>query len=191
MISLLAQAEPDGGMTPTQQLLADDPLWLVVLKVVALFAVGGSYLTPELKTESELVPWAQLVIALLVIARRTRPLAALRCDTVRGDARGAGTDRHDAGDQQGPLRTGIEEHRRLTGKVTPSGLPAAHRMASYLFGRHRPNAGQASSAITVLRSRSSRRCSVRRDCAAIFSQASSDRWQRSRTLSSVASWPSR
>lgn len=44
---------------------------------VALFAVGGSYLTPELRTESELVPWAQLVIALLVIARRTRPLAAL------------------------------------------------------------------------------------------------------------------
>ena len=37
---LLAQAQPDGGMTPTQQLLADDPLWLVVLKVVALFAVG-------------------------------------------------------------------------------------------------------------------------------------------------------
>jgi hypothetical protein len=44
---------------------------------VALFAVGGSYLTPELKTESELVPWAQLIIALLVILRRTRPLAAL------------------------------------------------------------------------------------------------------------------
>src|SRR6185437_11462063 len=40
MISLLAQAQPDGGMTQTQMLLADDPLWLVVLKVVALFAVG-------------------------------------------------------------------------------------------------------------------------------------------------------
>jgi len=44
---------------------------------VALFAVGGSYLTPDLKTESELVPWAQLVIALLIVFRRTRPLAAL------------------------------------------------------------------------------------------------------------------
>ncbi|HEV2865990.1 MAG TPA: DUF305 domain-containing protein [Allosphingosinicella sp.] len=44
---------------------------------VALFAVGGTYLTPELRTESELVPWAQLVIALLVVPRRTRPLAAL------------------------------------------------------------------------------------------------------------------
>lgn len=44
---------------------------------VALFAVGGSYLTPELKTESELLPWAQLLIGILVIWRRTRPLAAI------------------------------------------------------------------------------------------------------------------
>ncbi|HEX9963865.1 MAG TPA: DUF305 domain-containing protein [Allosphingosinicella sp.] len=44
---------------------------------IALFAVGGTYLTPELKTGAGWVPWAQLVIALLVIPRRTRPLAAL------------------------------------------------------------------------------------------------------------------
>lgn len=44
---------------------------------VALFAVGGTYLTPDLKTDSELIPWAQLIIALLVIARRTRPVAAI------------------------------------------------------------------------------------------------------------------
>lgn len=44
---------------------------------VALFAVGGTYLTPELKTDSGLVPWAQLAIAILVVFRRTRPLAAL------------------------------------------------------------------------------------------------------------------
>ena len=44
---------------------------------VALFAVGGTYLTPDLKTESELVPWAQLVIALLIVFRKTRPAAAL------------------------------------------------------------------------------------------------------------------
>jgi len=44
---------------------------------VALFAVGGTYLTPELKTGAGWVPWAQIVIALLVIPRRTRPLAAL------------------------------------------------------------------------------------------------------------------
>jgi NADH-quinone oxidoreductase subunit H len=34
----LAQAQ--GGMTRTQQLLADDPIWLVLLKVVALFGIG-------------------------------------------------------------------------------------------------------------------------------------------------------
>jgi NADH-quinone oxidoreductase subunit H len=28
------------GMTHTQELLADDPLWLILLKVVALFAIG-------------------------------------------------------------------------------------------------------------------------------------------------------
>jgi hypothetical protein len=44
---------------------------------VALFAVGGTYLTPELKTDSELLPWVQLVIGVLVIPRRTRPLAAV------------------------------------------------------------------------------------------------------------------
>lgn len=44
---------------------------------VALFAVGGTYLTPELKTGAGWVPWAQFVIALLLVPRRTRPLAAL------------------------------------------------------------------------------------------------------------------
>jgi NADH-quinone oxidoreductase subunit H len=37
-VNLLAQA-PE-GMTRTQQLLADDPIWLVLIKVVALFAIG-------------------------------------------------------------------------------------------------------------------------------------------------------
>ncbi|SDE83317.1 NADH-quinone oxidoreductase subunit NuoH [Pseudonocardia oroxyli] len=36
-MNLLAQQD---GMTHTQQLLADDPIWLVLLKVVVLFAVG-------------------------------------------------------------------------------------------------------------------------------------------------------
>jgi len=35
----LAQ-EPGGGLTRTQQLLADDPIWLILIKVVVLFAVG-------------------------------------------------------------------------------------------------------------------------------------------------------
>ncbi len=40
MGSALAQAPTDGGLTHTQQLLADDPLWLILIKVVALFGIG-------------------------------------------------------------------------------------------------------------------------------------------------------
>lgn len=56
-----------------------DPFLLSVLAAffVSLFAVGGSYLTPDLKTQSELVPWAQIVVAALIPMRRTRPLAAV------------------------------------------------------------------------------------------------------------------
>jgi hypothetical protein len=43
---------------------------------VAIFAVGGIYLTPDLKTPAEWVSWAQLVIAGLIFSRRTQPLAA-------------------------------------------------------------------------------------------------------------------
>lgn len=44
---------------------------------VAVFAVGGVYLTPDLQTPSELVSWAQLLIAALIFSRRTQPFAAL------------------------------------------------------------------------------------------------------------------
>lgn len=43
---------------------------------VAIFAVGGVYLTPDLQTPNEWVSWLQLLIALLVFSRRTMPLAA-------------------------------------------------------------------------------------------------------------------
>jgi hypothetical protein len=43
---------------------------------VAIFAVGGIYLTPDLKTDSELISWAQLLIAACVFPRRTMPIAA-------------------------------------------------------------------------------------------------------------------
>jgi hypothetical protein len=43
---------------------------------VAVFAVGGVYLTPDLKTPSELVSWSQLLIAALIFSRRTQPIAA-------------------------------------------------------------------------------------------------------------------
>lgn len=37
---VLAQVPTDGGMTRTQQLLADDPIWLIILKVIVLFGIG-------------------------------------------------------------------------------------------------------------------------------------------------------
>lgn len=64
---------------------ATDPLWArlddfvrVVIGAffVAIFAVGGVYLTPDLKTPAEWVSWTQLLIAALIFSRRTQPLAA-------------------------------------------------------------------------------------------------------------------
>jgi hypothetical protein len=63
-----------------------DPLWqrldtfvrvVIGAFFVAIFAVGGVYLTPDLKTPAEWVSWAQLVIAALIFSRRTQPLAAV------------------------------------------------------------------------------------------------------------------
>jgi hypothetical protein len=62
-----------------------DPLWgrlddfvrvVIGAFFVAIFAVGGVYLTPDLKTPAEWVSWAQLLIAGLIFSRRTQPLAA-------------------------------------------------------------------------------------------------------------------
>jgi hypothetical protein len=64
---------------------ATGPLWLrlddfvrVVIGAffVAIFAIGGVYLTPDLKTPAEWVSWMQLLIAALIFWRRTQPLAA-------------------------------------------------------------------------------------------------------------------
>lgn len=61
------------------------PLWsrsddfmraVIAAFFVAIFAVGGVYLTPDLQTPNEWVSWLQLLIALLVFSRRTMPLAA-------------------------------------------------------------------------------------------------------------------
>jgi hypothetical protein len=43
---------------------------------VAVFAVGGVYLTPDLQTPAEWVSWLQLLIAMLVFFRATQPIAA-------------------------------------------------------------------------------------------------------------------
>ena len=62
-----------------------DPLWkrlddfvrvVIGAFFVAIFAVGGVYLTPDLKTPSEWISWAQLLIAAAIFSRRTQPLAA-------------------------------------------------------------------------------------------------------------------
>ena len=62
-----------------------DPLWsraddfmraIIGAFFVAIFAVGGVYLTPDLQTPNEWVSWLQLLIALFVFSRRTMPLAA-------------------------------------------------------------------------------------------------------------------
>jgi hypothetical protein len=61
------------------------PLWnrlddyiraIVAAFFVAIFAVGGIYLTPDLKTPAEWVSWFQLMIAGAIFSRRTMPLAA-------------------------------------------------------------------------------------------------------------------
>lgn len=62
-----------------------DPLWLrlddfvrVVIGAffVAIFAVGGVYLTPDLQTPAEWVSWLQLLIAAGIFSRRTMPFSA-------------------------------------------------------------------------------------------------------------------
>jgi hypothetical protein len=44
---------------------------------IAIFAVGGVYLTPDLKTPAEWVSWTQLFIAALIFIRPLQPLAAV------------------------------------------------------------------------------------------------------------------
>ncbi|GGD37728.1 hypothetical protein GCM10011335_45600 [Aureimonas glaciei] len=62
-----------------------DPLWnrlddfvrvVVGAFFVAIFAVGGVYLTPDLTTPSEWVSWLQLLIAFGVFSKRTMPFSA-------------------------------------------------------------------------------------------------------------------
>ena len=62
-----------------------DPLWrrlddfirsIIAGFFVAIFAVGGVYLTPDLKTPAEWVSWMQLLIAVGIFSRYTMPLSA-------------------------------------------------------------------------------------------------------------------
>ncbi len=63
-----------------------NPLWqrlddyiraIIAAFFVAIFAVGGVYLTPDLKTPAEWVSWLQLLIAMCIFSRRTMPLAGI------------------------------------------------------------------------------------------------------------------
>jgi hypothetical protein len=65
---------------------ATDALWnrlddfircVIAAFFVAIFAVGGIYLTPDLKTPAEWVSWMQLLIAVGVFSKRTMPLSAI------------------------------------------------------------------------------------------------------------------
>lgn len=62
------------------------PLWnrlddylraIIAAFFVATFAVGGVYLTPDLKTPAEWLSWLQLVIAAMIFSRMTMPLVGL------------------------------------------------------------------------------------------------------------------
>ena len=63
-----------------------DPLWrrlddfvraVIAAFFIAIFAIGGVYLTPDLRTPAEWVSWMQFAIACLIFSRRTQPIAAV------------------------------------------------------------------------------------------------------------------
>ncbi|MDO9414363.1 MAG: hypothetical protein Q7T81_17470 [Pseudolabrys sp.] len=63
--------------TPLWQRLDDYIRAIIAAFFVAIFAVGGVYLTPDLKTPAEWVSWLQLLIAMFIFSRRTMPLAGI------------------------------------------------------------------------------------------------------------------
>lgn len=69
-------ASIDRVTNPLWQRLDDFVRVVIAAFFVAIFAVGGVYLTPDLKTPNEWISWMQLLIAALVFSRRTMPLAA-------------------------------------------------------------------------------------------------------------------
>jgi hypothetical protein len=72
--ALLAGMDKVSG--PLWSRLDDFMRFVIAGFFVAIFAVGGVYHTPDLKTPHEWVSWMQLVIAALVFSRRTMPFAA-------------------------------------------------------------------------------------------------------------------
>ena len=62
---------------PLAQRLDDFVRVVIAAFFVAIFAIGGIYLTPDLKTPAEWVSWSQLLIAGLIFSRKTQPFAAV------------------------------------------------------------------------------------------------------------------
>jgi hypothetical protein len=62
---------------PLWQRLDDYIRAIIAAFFVALFSVGGIYLTPDLKTPAEWVSWFQLALAAAIFSRSTMPLAGV------------------------------------------------------------------------------------------------------------------
>ncbi len=86
IITRLVEASRLGSMVQDGLDRATNPLWLrlddyiraiIAGFFIAIFAVGGVYLTPDLKTPAEWVSWLQLLLALFIFSRRTMPLAGI------------------------------------------------------------------------------------------------------------------
>ncbi len=67
----------DRAFSPIWRRADDIMRWIIAGFFVAIFAVGGVYLTPDLQTPAEWVSWSQLVIAGLIFSRKTQPYAAI------------------------------------------------------------------------------------------------------------------
>lgn len=86
MLTRLVEQSRFGASVLTAMDRASDPLWnrlddfircVIAAFFVAIFAVGGIYLTPDLKTPAEWVSWIQLLIAAGIFSKRTMPLSAI------------------------------------------------------------------------------------------------------------------
>jgi hypothetical protein len=86
MLTRLVEQSRFGVDVMTMMDRASDPLWtrlddfircVIAAFFVAIFAVGGIYLTPDLKTPAEWVSWMQLLIAVGIFSKRTMPLSAI------------------------------------------------------------------------------------------------------------------
>ncbi len=82
----LVEISPIGAKVIASLDRAADPLWvrqddyirsIIAAFFVAIFAVGGVYLTPDLKTPAEWVSWMQLLIACCIFSRKTMPAAGV------------------------------------------------------------------------------------------------------------------